>query len=136
MFLFSVWMIVADDDCEVCHCRISFLFQSVRDRPSSDCGTTESAHNTVLAQNAVGDVFQLCHNSNSRVLAPFNEIRLVFHWLTWFCIYTADPLSLRATTVPWRNGEIGALAVWIGTAPNYLPENVSLFLSRGIQPAV
>jgi hypothetical protein len=50
---------------------------------------TRSIDDAVLAQNAVGDVFQLCHNPNSRVLAPFHEICLAFHSLTFFLASSA-----------------------------------------------
>ena len=39
---------------------------------SSDCIATRSTDDGVLAQDVVGDVLQLCHNSNSRMRAPFN----------------------------------------------------------------
>jgi hypothetical protein len=72
----------------------------LRDRLNYGSLAIQSASYPVLTQNAVGDVFQLCHHSNPSVLATFNEIRLGFHWLISFRICTADPLTLSARGVP------------------------------------
>jgi hypothetical protein len=78
--LFANWHVIADDGSEVCHC--CSPFPSLRNRLRSGSLATPSVHDSVLPQNAVGDVFQLGHNSNPRAIAPFNEIHLGFHWLT------------------------------------------------------
>ena len=72
-----------------------FSFNLSCDRLNYRFLAAQSAYHRVLPQNAVGDVFQLCHNSKPRALAPFNEIRLGSHWLTSFCICAADPLAHR-----------------------------------------
>jgi hypothetical protein len=79
--LFTNWALIADDGSEVCHC-VSPL-PSLRDRLNHGSLATQLAYNAVLAQNAVGDVFQLCHNSNPRALAPFDEAHLGFHRFTF-----------------------------------------------------
>ena len=78
--LFANWHVIADDGSEVCHC--CSPFPSLRNRLHSGSLAAHSTHNAVLAQNAIGDVFQLCHNSNPRAIAPFNEVQLGFHCLT------------------------------------------------------
>lgn len=57
-----------------------FLFQPPRGQLRRGCFATWRAGDAVLAQYAVSDVLQLCHNSDPRVLAPLNEIHLAVHW--------------------------------------------------------
>jgi hypothetical protein len=94
ILLVTLGLIVADDDFEVCHCRISFLFHSSGERLGSDGDPTRA--DAVLAQNAVGDVFQLDHDSKPGALAPFNDIRLAVHGLTSFSICTAEPAQHKS----------------------------------------
>jgi hypothetical protein len=91
ILLFTLWLVVAGDDFEVCHCRISFLFHLLRDRLGSDCVAGRFTDDAVLAQDSVGYVFQLGYDSKPRALAPFNDIRLVVHCLTSFPICTTEP---------------------------------------------
>ena len=69
-------------------------FHSLRDRLKYGRLATQSA-DAVLAQNAVGDVFYSSHNSNPRVLTPFNEIRLAFHCFTYFLLSALPNTSLQ-----------------------------------------
>jgi len=50
-----------------------------------------AADDAVLAQNAVRNVFKLCHNSDPRVVAPLNEIYLAIH-----CALPLSEFILRA----------------------------------------
>ena len=56
VLLFTDWPIIADDDCKVFHCLLSFL-NSPRDRLNHRYFGTQAADDSVLAQNAIGDVF-------------------------------------------------------------------------------
>ena len=64
----------------------ALLFASVLDCLNNDSIEIWLTDDAVLPQDVVSDVFQLRHNSNSRVRAPFNEIRLAFHRLTSFSL--------------------------------------------------
>jgi len=57
----------------------------------------------VLPQNAVGHVFQLCHHSEPRALAPFDEDRLVVHASPLRRYAMQNPPRLKATTMPSQN---------------------------------
>jgi hypothetical protein len=67
----------------------ALLFASVLDCLNSDSIAIWLTDDAVLPQDVVSDVFQLRHNSNSRVRAPFNEIRLAFHRLTSFSLLSS-----------------------------------------------
>jgi len=89
--LLTYWLIVAPDDCKACHCRISLLFHPMRDRHRRWSFAAGAADDAVLAQNAVRNVFKLCHNSDPRVVAPLNEIYLAIH-----CALPLSEFILRA----------------------------------------
>jgi hypothetical protein len=65
------------------------------------CGSV--VDNAVLSQNAVVDVFQLCHHSEPRALVPSNEDRLVVHASPLRRYALQNPLRLKATTLPSQN---------------------------------
>src|SRR6185369_4482818 len=77
--LLTFWLIVAADDCKACHFRISLLFDPMRDRHRRRSFAAGATGDAVFAQNAVRNVFKLCHNSDPRVVAPLNEIYLAIH---------------------------------------------------------
>jgi len=56
VLLFTDWPIIADDYSKVFHCLLSFL-NSPRDRLNHRYFATQAADGSVLAQNAIGDVF-------------------------------------------------------------------------------
>jgi hypothetical protein len=77
--LLTYWLIVAADDCEASHRRISLLFPPMRDRHRRWSFAAGATGDAVFAQNAVRNVFKLCYNSDPRVVAPLNEIYLAIH---------------------------------------------------------
>lgn len=121
MLSLTTWPIMTGDQFEVCHCL--FCFPSLSDRLKLGCLAIRLSDDSVLAQNAVGDIFQLGHNSSPGAVAPFNEIRSRVHCFTsFYAPCTAEP------TRPKSNNSGAAESTYLAVSRLRYPQSADLVL--------